>query len=135
MKAMKRMPAVIVGTCALSVAACLAIVQSKSVPLGIPGEWVWSHVRFRPALLDVLLAGGGLIAYAIFSALGASALREGPTRLRERIWVSLLFVSAVAVQMSIQSGGPIGHGSMKAVTLAAKGSSGYFGVARTQMAD
>ena len=127
--------AIVVATSALAVVACVALVRSRAVPLGVPGEWEWLRVRFSPWPSFVLLGCAAIAAYSLFAALGARALAGEPTRWTQRGWVAALFLAALGVQVAIQAAGPDGHGSSKVVTLALRGSSGYFDVAREQMAD
>lgn len=115
--------------------AAVALIRARVLPTGVPGEWHWEFVPFAPGAIDVVLAGAGVLAYAAFVAMGSAALERDAGRTREALWVAALTTAAFAAQGVAQSGGPVGHGLAKWSTLALPGSSGYFEVARTQMAD
>ena len=126
---------VFLGVATIAVLTCGGLLCARRMPLGVKGEWTWNSVPFPPRALDVGLAALGAIAFALFAMTGMHALSGTVTRRRELFWVVTLFLASVAAQVVVQSGGPDGHGLSKWSTLAMHGSSGYFNVAKTEMAD
>ncbi|RUL87759.1 hypothetical protein [Tautonia sociabilis] len=120
------------------VAGLAGMLRNREIPLGVPGEWTWSRLGpgIRPVAADVGLALAGLALYAGFAAIGRRDLgRERPGRGREAAWVAALVGLGAAAQVAAMGAAPPGYGIAKAVTLAMSGSSGYFHVAREEMAD
>ena len=132
---MKIAKAMAIGISATAVAALAISLRAGTFPLGVPGEWEWPRSPGAPLPMDLLLAGCGVLAYAAFAATGYRALRTA-TPARETRWLAALCVAAVAVQVAIFSGAPLALGLTKWVSLAIKGSSGYYHLARSpEMAD
>lgn len=119
----------------LVVAFCVAL-RAGAVPLGVPGEWEWLRVRFRPSTLDLVLAGAGVLLYAGLAALGMRLLSSGATKAREVFAVCALVPAALFAQVAALSGAPVGYGLEKWVLgLHQKGASGYFRVAKAEVGD
>ena len=125
---------VVAGSAVLTLLGVVAI-RAGVVPAGVPGEWQWPLQAFAPDVLDLFIAALAVIGFAVFAALGLRALEDRPSIFRERLWVSCLVAASVAAQVAVQSGGPVGHGMAKWSSLGMHGASGYFGVARSEMAD
>jgi hypothetical protein len=116
------------------------VLRDREIPLGVPGEWTWSRLgeQIEPVAVDVGLAAVGLGLFAGFAAIGRRDLgRLGPqpARWREGGWVAGLVAAGVLAQLAAMTASPPGYGIAKAVTLAMTGSSGYYHVAREEMAD
>ena len=125
----------LLGAATIAVLTFAGLLRAGLMPLGVAGEWTWQRVPFAPRPLDVGLAALGVVAFALFAAAGMHALRGSVTRRREAACVAALFLASIAAQVVVQSGGPDGHGLSKWSTLAIPGSSGYFKVAKAEMAD
>ncbi|MGE3818534.1 MAG: hypothetical protein AB7I30_03810 [Isosphaeraceae bacterium] len=114
----------------------LLAVQSRAVPLGVPGEWEWLRVPFGPNAIDLGLAALGCLAFAVFAGAGFRSLTRKPGFWREAGWLSALAVVSVGIQGVVQSGAPVGYGLEKwVIALSQKGSNGYFNVARDEVHD
>ena len=119
-------------------AASILLLWGTAVPLGVPGEWIWSRIRssqdgFVDQLLGWLMAATGAGAYVGFAWLGARRLarcRGGETF----CWLSGLVVAGFCwlwiVQESPQSDRRM---SKVAWVLYYPRSSGYFFEARYRM--
>ena len=107
-------------------------------PLGVPGEWEWLRLPASTLIdpLNLAVGGVGVLAYALFAALGVRALDRPGSRPRESVWVAVLAVVAVVAQAVVQEGAPEGYGLAKWImALREPGSSGYHTVARDEMPD
>ncbi|QDV35238.1 hypothetical protein [Tautonia plasticadhaerens] len=127
----------LIGSAAL-VAGLAALLGDEGIPLGVPGEWEWSRLAggIEPVAVDVALAAVGLGLYAGFAAVGRRALGRGRvSRWRESAWVAGLVAAGALAQVAAMAAAPPGYGLAKAITLAMSGSSGYYRVAREEMAD
>jgi methylthioxylose transferase len=133
---MRRSAFLVVAAGAALVAALAVGLGSGRLPLGVPGEWEWPRVRLRPSPLPLSIAFGSIATYSAFVAIGLRSLKAKTTRRREAGWLAGLVVAAVGVQGFVQEGAPEGYGLSKWIfALHAPGSSGYFTVAKAQMAD
>ena len=132
---MRRLPWLLIGLQAALVAGLAVALRSGRLPLGVPGEWEWSRLRVDADPADLALAMLGVAAYAGFAALGWRSLARRAGARREAPWLIALVGAAVAVQVAVMAGAPAGYGLTKWVTLGLPGSSGYYTVARRQMAD
>ena len=138
-----RAPCAAVGWAILVVAggvglACLVVIGSKWVPLGVPGEWEWLRPRLgvEPDRFVIGIAGvvihtlllGLLIHWAKRTA--GSGQQERPRRAAEVGMVVLATASALMVQLAIQWAAPVGHGLEKWVFVTlSTGSTGYYDLA------
>ena len=107
-------------------------------PLGVPGEWEWLRLPTSTtfSLLNLALGGVGVLAYALFAALGVRSLLRSVSRLREATWVAALAGVAVVAQVVVQEGAPDGYGLSKWImALRDRGSSGYHTIALKEMPD
>ncbi|HEX8200245.1 MAG TPA: hypothetical protein VF590_07135 [Isosphaeraceae bacterium] len=107
-------------------------------PLGVAGQWEWIRLRaeLRPSAGDIAPALVATVAYAALAALGGRRLaRRGVGPRREAAWVAGLVGASIAVQAAVLSGAPWGFGLAKWASLALPESSGYFHVARDQVAE
>ena len=105
-------------------------------PLGVPGEWEWLRLPASTVItpLNLAVGGVGVLAYALFAALGVRALDRPGSRVREAIWVAILAGVAVVTQAVVQEGAPEGYGLAKWIlALREPGSSGYHTVAKDEM--
>ncbi len=113
--------------------------RTESFPLGVPGEWEWPRLPegIQPLAWQRTIAIAGLLAYSGFAALGWKGLSgdRGRGRTRQATWLLGLVIAGIGVQWAILFGAPEGFGLAKWVTLAWKGSSGYYNVARDQIED
>jgi hypothetical protein len=133
---MRKGPVIILVLAAALVVGSLAAVRSVAVPLGVRGEWEWLRVPFGPNLIDLALAGLGVLAFAGFAGLGLRSLSARSTVWREALWVSSLAVVSVATQGVVQTGAPPGYGLAKwVVALHQRGASGYFTLAKEHALD
>src|SRR4051812_28585376 len=133
---MRRSAFIVVAAGAMLVAALAVGLGSGRLPLGVPGEWEWPRVRRGPSLLPLGFAIASIAAYSAFVAIGLRSLGGRTTRRREAGWLAGLVVAAVGLQGTVQEGAPEGYGLSKWIfALHAPGSSGYFTVAKAQMAD
>lgn len=132
---MRRTALIVVAAGAALVAGFAGGLRSEVFPLGVPGEWEWLRVQPGPSAFPFGLALAAVAAYSAFVAAGFRSIRTG-ARPREAAWLAGLMVAATLVQGFAQEGAPPGYGLSKWIfALHAPGSSGYFTVARTQMAD
>lgn len=103
------------------------------IPRGVPGEWEWPRIDLMPEVFDLLLAAAGVALFAGGAAMGQWRLSRGG---RETLWVAALVPASVLVQLAALGGAPFGYGLTKwSLALHSPGSSGYFTVARRQIAD
>jgi len=113
------------------------VLASKSVPLGVPGEWVWNHLP-AGVVQTALQIGIGIICvsiYAIFAVIGFLVLRT-PRPVMEGVAVASLLVMTILTQYLVALSAPDGYGLAKwAIALGNKGSSGYFDVALQHVHD
>jgi hypothetical protein len=130
---MKKTPLLVLLVSSACVAGFVAALRTGVMPLGVRGEWEWLRVPFAPGVYDLALAGVGVVAYSSFAYAGFRALERKATLLREVIAVASLAVVAVMIQAVAQTGAPVGYGLEKWATLAHKGSSGYFTLAKTEV--
>jgi hypothetical protein len=133
-------PTLLLVASALLVVGLGGVLRDREIPLGVPGEWTWSRLgeQIEPVAVDVGLAAVGLGLFAGFAAVGRRDLgRLGPrsSRWREGAWVAGLVAAGVFAQLAAMTAAPPGYGIARAVTLAMTGSSGYYHVAREEMAD
>lgn len=138
MLAMKRPWAVfsVLFLAGLSLALFLEGVRRAAFPLGVRGEWEWLRISARPVGIDLTLAAAGIVVYATGCAMGMRWLNTRASWIRELLAVGCLAVASVAVQLVVQTGAPPGYGLAKwVIALSQKGSSGYFNVARNDVAD
>jgi hypothetical protein len=111
----------------------IAIVASRRIPLGIPGEWEWQRVKFRPEFLDLLIAALAIAGYCGVAGFGFRALRVPMTRFAEALWLLVLLAAAVAIQVMIPWGAASGYDLAKwALVPCIPGSTGYYEVAKKQ---
>jgi methylthioxylose transferase len=108
-------------------------VGSRRIPLGVPGEWEWLRVQFPPVWQWLCLAGLGVVAYALFVAMGYRVIAGKGSRGLEAQWLAALAVAAVAIQAIIPLGAASGYDHSRwAAANYLPGSAGYFKVARQQ---
>jgi hypothetical protein len=120
------------------VAALGLLLRARAWPLGVRDEWEWLRLERAPAAIDVTLAALTVLAYSGFAALGLRFLkaRKPLTPGHEALAVSALLTAAVAVQAIIPIGAPAGYGLAKwALVLHSPASTGYYTVARREIAD
>ncbi len=123
-------------TAAALVVALIGAVRAGALPLGVRGEWEWLRVPYPASALDLMLAGVAVAAYAAGAAWGMKCLRGAPSRVREGCAVVGLLAGAIALQLLVPSGAPVGYGLAKwAIVLNEKGSTGYFQVAKHEAGD
>ena len=133
---MRRSAFIVVAAGAALVSGLAFGLGSGRLSLGVPGEWEWPRVRVGPSLVPLGLAIGSVAAYSAIVASGLRSLKGQTTRRREAGWLAGLVVAAVGVQAFVQEGAPEGYGLSKWIfALHAPGSSGYFTIAKAQMAD
>ena len=132
-----RSRAVLVVAAGAALVAGLALgVGSGKIPLGIPGEWVWLRTRGLPSPLSLAFGLLGLVGFSTFAASGFRSLSRMPTQRRETAWLSGLCLASILAQGLIQDAAPEGYGLSKwIIALESPGSSGYYTVAKNQMAD
>lgn len=131
-------PTLILIASAGLVVGLATVLGDRGVPLGVPGEWEWSRLGagVEPVAVNVTLAAVVLGLFAGFAAIGRRDLGRGRIpRWRESAWVAGLVAAGAMAQLAAMSASPPGYGLAKAVTLAMSGSSGYYHVARREMAD
>ena len=132
---MRRIALIVVAAEAALVAGFAVALRSGRMPLGVPGEWEWQRVRLGPSALGVLMGLAGVAAYSIFAGLGFRALSTKAGGRRDGAWLIGLALASVAAQGAVQSAAPDGYGLEKWIlSLQSPGSSGYYTVAREQMA-
>lgn len=128
---------VLVGSALLLVGLGI-VLRDPGIPLGVPGEWTWARLgdAVEPVAVNIGLGMAGLALYVGFVAIGRRDLgRSARGWHREALWLGALLVMGVFAQISALTAAPPGYGTAKIVTLAMSGSSGYYSVARTEMAD
>ena len=126
---------VVLGQAAL-VATFAVALRSGAMPLGVRGEWEWQRLRVAPEVMALGLAGAGVLLFSGFVALGFRSLSRDNSPRREGVWLAGLTLAAIVVQGVVQEGAPPGYGLSKwIIALHTPGSSGYYTVARKQMAD
>ena len=83
----------------VAVLGLLATLASRSLPLGVPGEWEWTRISTRPLAIDVAVGALGLTIYALAVAWLAPSVKpaSGP---RVPTWVRL--VALVAFGLFVQ---------------------------------
>ncbi len=126
---------VVVGQALLLVIAMVAL-HAGWLPRGVPGEWEWARLPEGAAvsILDLGLAGIGILLYAGFVAVGMKSLGQRAGKQRETLWLIGLGLCAIGVQFTVMAGAPYGYGLTKwAFALYQPGSSGYYTVARKQI--
>jgi hypothetical protein len=127
---------IVVMTQAVLVAGVALALGSGKVPLGVPGEWEWQRVHGGLEPARVLLALGVLAGYVSLAAVGYRMLERSRKGVTEAFWVTVLTLAGVVTQGALQEAAPEGYGLSKWIlALQAPGSSGYYTVARKQMAD
>jgi len=134
----RRAPALaLIAAQAALVALAILAIRRPGLPLGVPGEWAWPRLPAGTAVEAWRVAVGliGLAAYATFAAAGRRSLARSAGPGRQAAWVAALMIAGAAAQVALQTGAPEGYGLTKWVALAMPGSSGYYTVARSQMAD
>ena len=111
--------------------------RDPEIPLGVPEEWTWNRiVPEGRGVVGLTLGLAALAAFAGIAALGMRAMALGPmSRGREAAWVAALTVAGLLAQVGALAAAPPGYGLAKVVTLGLQGSSGYYHVARSKMAD
>jgi hypothetical protein len=108
-------------------------VASRRIPLGVPGEWEWLRVQFPPLWQWLGLAGLGVVAYAVFVAIGYNAIVAKGSPGVEARWLTALAAAAISVQAIIPLGAASGYDHSRwAAANYLPGSAGYFKVARQQ---
>jgi methylthioxylose transferase len=111
----------------------LIAVEKKRMPLGVPGEWEWLRVPYRPPWLGLLLAGLSVVAYAGFVALGLRSMAARKSRRIEAAWLTGLLAAAVGIQVMIPMGAPEGFDLAKWASVNyVSSATGYFRIARQQ---
>jgi hypothetical protein len=125
----------ILASSLIAVIAVVVSIRAGILPMGVSGEWEWKRELIATAPLSLGLAFLGIIGFAGFAAWGMNSLGDRPGKLRETGWLAALFVASLTVQFTTLSGGPDSQGLAKWATLGIEGSSGYFTVAKSQMAD
>ena len=133
---MGRPAAILVAVQAAAVAGLAYGLRSGRMPLGVTGEWTWQAVKGSPTAMGVMVASAGLAGFAGLAAAGFRAMGGEPGRFREAAWVLALIGASIVGQGAVQEGAPEGYGLAKwIIALSTPGSSGYYTVAKTQMAD
>jgi methylthioxylose transferase len=133
---MRRLALFVVLAQSAVVAAFAVALRSGSMPLGVPGEWEWQRLRVATEGSSMILGLVGLLLFAGFVAAGFHSLSRPNKPGLEGVWLTGLALGAILVQGVVQEGAPIGYGLSKwIIALHAPGSSGYYTVAKKQMAD
>ncbi len=133
---MRATAAIVVSAEAALVAAFALALRSGWFPLGVAGEWEWQRLKPGPAAWSVVLALAAVAGFAAVVAAGSRALARDPGPRREGAWLAALVAAAAVAQGVVQEGAPEGYGLAKwIIALHAPGSSGYYTVAKGQMAD
>jgi methylthioxylose transferase len=130
---MRRSPLLTLAVQAALVAGLAVALWADKMPLGVPGEWVWSTTAVlpdaTPSAPGIATALMGVAIYAAFAALGRRALAGGAGRSAEGAWLAGLLAGAVAVQSAVIVGAPTGLDFSRWAALADRGSSGYYTLA------
>lgn len=135
---LRPLSALVVGLMLL--AGFAVAVSTGGLPLGVPGEWVWSRLDESVAVgpLGWLLGAGVLGLYAGFVFGGFRGL-AGPGTVpawRRAGWLVGLGLAAVLVQTGLQCSAPEGYGLTKwTFALHSPGSNGYYTLARSRELD
>jgi methylthioxylose transferase len=133
---MRRIARIVVGIEAALVAAFAVALRSGRMPLGVPGQWEWQRVKFAPTSLQLLMGLAAIAAYATFAAAGFRALVSNPGGRGVKAWLAGLVLASIGVQGFVQEAAPEGYGLSKWIfALQSRGASGYYTVAKGQMAD
>ncbi|GAC1467695.1 MAG: hypothetical protein NVSMB9_09580 [Isosphaeraceae bacterium] len=131
---MTKRPFFILLACATLVTSFVLALRTGLMPLGVAGEWEWLRLPIGPSAIDVILAAGGVLAYACFALVGMRALTIRATVGREGIWLAALLLASLGAQTTAHSGAPYGYGLAKwVIALHQPGSGGYFSVARSEI--
>lgn len=124
------------GLLLLVVGLTAGVLWSNDIPLGVPGEWVWSR-RDRNAELALALLLG-IVTGAVYCGWawwGAARIGVGGTA-RRCVWVAGLFCATVGLWWSLLGWIPGVTGIVRIPwVLYFPGSSGYFTQARQDVAD
>ncbi len=133
----RRMPLPLALGIQVAVALTFAVgLRAGWFPLGVAGEWEWPRVLVAARPMTLALAGLAVVGFAGFASLGLAGLARRAGARREAGWLAGLAVAAVVAQGTVQEGAPEGYGLSKWIlALSSPGSSGYYTVARGQMAD
>jgi hypothetical protein len=132
---MRRWSGIVVGVVQLATVGGLALaLRSRTIPLGVKGDWEWLRVN-QPA--DPLLVSLALVMICVYAGYAALAMRSlTQKRGKAGWWLAGLVPLAVLVQGAVQEGAPYGYGLSKwAIALHNRGSSGYYTVAKEQIPD
>ncbi len=119
-------------------AASIGVLWTSAIPLGVPGEWVWSRIPLPETWsLDVILGWGlgGLAAagYIGIAALGAKRL-QACSRFEAAGWLCALVAAGFLWLTAAQDSAPSPHGRKKSPwVLYFRGPSGYYREARYAM--
>jgi hypothetical protein len=133
---MRRLALFLVVIQAAVVAGFAVALRSGSIPLGIRGEWEWQRLKVAPEPLSLILSLIGILLFSGFVAAGFHALSRSKRRGSEVLWLAGLALTSILVQGVVQEGAPSGYGLSKwIIALHSPGSSGYYTVAKRQMAD
>ncbi|MFM7127948.1 MAG: hypothetical protein ACKO0V_01160, partial [bacterium] len=118
------------GVCFSVITGCLAL-ASKTIPAGVPGEWVWQKPRTTASVNEWLWAAFAVVSFiAVQRALARLVL----SRKTRSLAVVLLFPAAALVQAGLQKAAPDSYGLAKwPLCTYFEGSSGYFAVAVEQV--
>jgi methylthioxylose transferase len=132
---MRRWSGIVVGVVQLAAVGGLALaLRSRTIPLGVKGDWEWLRVN-QPA--DPLLVSLALVMVGVYAGYAALAMRSlTQKRGKAGWWLAGLVPLAILVQGAVQEGAPYGYGLSKwAIALHNRGSSGYYTVAKEQIPD
>jgi hypothetical protein len=133
---MRRLDRIVVGVQAAMVAGLAVGLRSGRMPLGVPGEWEWQRVKGSMSGLHLGMGLAAVLGYSAFAAIGYRALSTRTTGRGVKLWLAGLVLASIGVQGFVQDAAPEGYGLSKwIIALHSPGSSGYYTVARTQMAD
>ncbi len=122
---------------AVLVVMVAAAVGSRVLPVGVRGEWEWNRLPAWafPSGEGLTIACSGVAAYAVVAAFGLRLLAVNRSRTFEAVCVAGLFFAAVAIQVVVPMGAPIGYDLTKWASVNfLPGSAGYFQVARQKAA-
>jgi len=131
---MPRIPRILLLAIQVNLVVGLAVaIRSRTMPLGVRGEWEWLRITTAPSLGFVVIAVGSVTLYALYVAAALSRIQQGKSA---RSWLVGLVPMAVLAQVGLQVGAPSGYGLAKwALALTSPGSSGYYTVAKRHMRD
>lgn len=133
---MRRIRWLLLAVQAALVTAFLIGLRSRRMPLGVPGEWEWQRIIASPSAGSIALGFAAIGLYAAFAAVGFGAMSRQTRPPRVKRWLLGLVLAAVALQGAVQEAAPEGYGLSKWIlALHSPGSSGYYTVAKQQMAD